>query len=83
MDGSMRLALAMFGTETSTFNPELTTLEDFLAFKVLRGDEIAAELEGVFTVGGYLQVVATRPDIETIPIVTARSTAGGRMTLEA
>jgi microcystin degradation protein MlrC len=83
MDGSMRLAIAGFGTETSTFNPELTTLDDFLAFKVLRGDEITTELQGVATVGGYLQAVASRPDIETIPIVTARSTAGGRMTLEA
>ncbi len=72
----------MFSTETSTFNPELTTLDDFLAFNVYRGEQILTGMQGVATVGGYLQAVASRPDIETIPIVSGRTTAGGRMTLE-
>ncbi len=53
----MRLALAQFGQETDTFNPEPTTLEDFRAFGLYLGDEVVDRMRGVSTIGGYLDVV--------------------------
>ena len=79
----VRLALAQFGQETDTFNPEPTTLGDFRAFGLYLGDEVVARMRGVSTIGGYLDVVASWPDVETVPIIRGNTTAGGRITREA
>ena len=79
----MRVALAQFRQETDTFNPEPTTLADFEAFGIYHGDELVERMRGMSTIGGYLEVVAARPDIETVPIIRGDTTAGGRITREA
>ena len=61
----MRLALAQFGQETTdTFNPAPTTLDDFRAFGLYVGDDLVDKMRGVSTIGGYLDVVASWPDVE-------------------
>lgn len=79
----MRLALAQFRQETNTFNPAPTTLEDFRAFGLHRSDGVVDRMWGVSTIGGYLDVVASRSDVETVPIIRGNTTAGGRITREA
>ena len=79
----MRLALVQVRQETGTFNPETTSLDDFRAFGIYHGDDVVTMMRGMSTVGGYLEVVEARTDIETVAIVRGDSGAGGRITTEA
>ena len=80
----MRLALIDIGQETNDFNPVPTTLRDYEAFGIFEGSEIVAKLRGLGQVGGYLEAVEqSGRAIETVPIVRAWATAGGRITDEA
>jgi microcystin degradation protein MlrC len=80
----MRLALIHIGQETNDFNPVPTSLRDFEAFGIYEGAEIALKCQGIGQVGGYLAVIAESPhEIESIPIIRAWSSAGGRISREA
>jgi len=80
----MRLALIDIGQETNDFNPVATTLRDYEAFGIFEGGEIVAKLRGLGQVGGYLEAVErSARAIETVPIIRAWATAGGRITDEA
>jgi len=80
----MRLALIDIGQETNDFNPVPTTLRDYEAFGIFAGSEIFAKLRGMGQVGGYLEAVEqSGRAIETVPIIRAWATAGGRITDEA
>src|SRR5262245_28615366 len=80
----MRLALIDIGQETNDFNPVPTSLRDYEAFGIFEGSEIVAKLRGLGQVGGYLEAVErSGRAIETVPIIRAWATAGGRITDEA
>ena len=80
----MRIGLIHISQETNDFNPIPTTLEDFRAFGIYEGEAILRELRHVGQVGGYLETVANSPlPIETIPILSTWSCAGGRIAQEA
>ncbi len=80
----MRLALIDIGQETNDFNPVPTTLRDYEAFGIFEGAEILSRLRGMGQVGGYLDAVErSGRAIETVPIIRAWATAGGRITAEA
>src|SRR5882672_8387771 len=80
----MRLALIDIGQETNDFNPVPTSLRDYEPFGIFEGDEILAKLRGMGQVGGYLEAVEqSGRAIETVPILRAWATAGGRITQEA
>jgi microcystin degradation protein MlrC len=80
----MRLALIDIGQETNDFNPVPTTLRDYEAFGIFEGSEIFAKLRGMGQVGGYLAAVEqSGRAIESVPIIRAWATAGGRITDEA
>lgn len=79
----MRLALIHVTQETNDFNPVPTTLRDFEAFGIFEGAEIVRTLRGVGQVGGHLDAAASRPDIETVPVIRGWSSAGGRITRHA
>src|SRR5687767_552078 len=80
----MRFALIHVSQETDTFNPLLTTLDDFAAFGLDRGNEMVEKHRGTGTIGGYLAAVeASGREIETVPIGHGLAVAGGRITTEA
>ena len=76
----MRIALIHIGQETNDFNPVPTTLRDFESFGIFEGAEILDKLRGLGQVGGHLRAVEESGlDVETVPIVRAWATAGGRV----
>jgi microcystin degradation protein MlrC len=80
----MRLALIQMSQETDTFNPMLTTLEDFAAFGLERGGDVLERHRGPGTIGGFIGAVeASSRSIEMVPIGHGLAVAGGRITLEA
>ncbi len=80
----MRIALVQMSHESNSFNPVLTTLEDFAAYGLYEGSETLERLRGTGTVGGYLATVeASGLDIETVPITRGLAVAGGRITSDA
>jgi microcystin degradation protein MlrC len=80
----MRLALIHIGQETNDFNPVPTTLRDYEAFGIFEGPRMIEELRGIGQVGGHLAAVdESGLAIETVPIIRAWATAGGRITQDA
>lgn len=80
----MRVGLIHVSQETNSFNPVPTTLADFRAFGIFEGAEILQKQRGVGQVGGYLEVVERAPvPVETVPILSTWSCAGGPITAEA
>lgn len=80
----MRLALIHIGQETNDFNPVPTTLRDYEAFGIFEGARVIEELRGIGQVGGHLAAIEDSGlPIETVPIIRAWATAGGRITRHA
>jgi len=76
----MRIALIHIGQETNDFNPVPTTLRDFESFGIFEGEEILQRFKGLGQVGGHLKAVEDSGlQVETVPIVRAWATAGGRV----
>ncbi|MBU3737350.1 MAG: M81 family metallopeptidase [Rhodoferax sp.] len=76
----MRLALIHIGQETNDFNPVPTTLRDYESFGVVEGPEILTAFRGMGQVGGHLKAAEDAgPGIETVPVIRAWATAGGRI----
>jgi microcystin degradation protein MlrC len=77
----MRLALIHIGQETNDFNPVPTTLRDFESFGIFEGQEILQQLRGLGQVGGHLKAIEDSGlAVETVPLIRAWATAGGRVT---
>ena len=80
----MRLAVIHIGQETNDFNPVPTTLRDYESFGIYEGPEIFEKLGAVGQIGGYLAAVEESGlQIQSVPIIRAWATAGGRITTEA
>ena len=76
---TMRIGVAMASHESGTFNPALTTIDDFAALGIHKGATDIAELASVASVAGYLSVASARPDVESVPLYAAHSVPGGRI----
>ncbi len=71
----MKIAIAKFGQETSSFSPTRTTLETFKQYGLYEGEEILARSRGVGPIGGFLEVAAEQR-VEWTPVPLIRGWAG-------
>jgi microcystin degradation protein MlrC len=79
----MRLALIHIGQETNDFNPVPTTLRDYQSFGLAEGEEILRRFGAKGQIGGHLEAIArSGASVETVPIIRAWATAGGRIDRE-
>ena len=53
----MKIAIASYGQETSSFSPALTTLETFRQYGLYEGQDILTHCRGIASVGGFLQAI--------------------------
>lgn len=58
----MRIAVGQLWQETNTFNPLVTTREEFEQFGVCRGDEFIARMESTNEPGGFIQTLRAWPE---------------------
>ncbi len=71
----MRIAIAKFGQETSTFSPVPTTLDTFREFGIYHGDEMLEESKRVGSIQGFLDA-GTESGIDWTPVPLFRAWAG-------
>ncbi|HEV2438635.1 MAG TPA: M81 family metallopeptidase [bacterium] len=69
-----RILIAECMQEISSFNPLPGEYENFT---VRRGEEVLAQRGGNTAVGGALGVFAARPDVEVVPVYSARAGSAG------
>ncbi len=70
----MKILLAAFKQETSSFNPARTPYD---MFNVLFGDELLSLRGSNTEIAGALDIFDGRGDIDTVPIYSATSVSGG------
>lgn len=77
-----RILIAECKQEVSTFNPDLSSYEDFI---VRRGDDLLAYHRQVrYEVGGAMEVFAQGPDVQLVPTYSALLiTCGGTLAAES
>ena len=63
----MRIAIAKFGQETSSFSPVATTLDTFRLYGLYDGPEMLEKYSGVGAVGGFLDA-AVEAGVEWTPV---------------
>jgi len=71
----MRIAIAKFGQETSSFSPTLTTVDTFKQYGLYEGEEILTKSRGVGPIGGFLEVAAEQ-EVDWTPVPLIRGWAG-------
>lgn len=80
----MRIGLIQVMQETCSFNPTLTTLDDFEAFGLHTGEAVLGRSDEAGPVAGYLDGVArSGVEVHTVPIVRGTSQSGGRLETRA
>jgi len=80
----MRIAIAKFGQETSSFSPVATTVDTFRLYGLYEGQEMLDKAQGVGAVGGFLDVAKTAGiDWTPVPLFGAWAGASGIITAEA
>ena len=80
----MRIAIASFGQETSSFSPLPATLDHFREFGIHEGDDVLEKFRGTGAIGAFLaEVEEEGRDYTLLPIVRGWGGAGGTMTAEA
>ena len=80
-----RIAIAEISQETNSFSPVPTTLADFEAEGIWRGDEIIDRSLGAKTaIGGFLAAVHDlgRGEVEVVPLLRASAVPGGAVKRE-
>ena len=79
----MRIAIALYGQETSSFSPVPTTLETFQLYGLYEGDEILQKCREVGPIGGFLAAAQeTVLDWTPLPIIRGWAGAHGLITAE-
>lgn len=71
----MKIAMAKYGQETSSFSPVPTTLDTFKLYGLYEGDEILAKCQGVGPIGGFL-TAAEEAGVELVPFPIIHGWAG-------
>lgn len=76
----MRLGVIHVSQETDTFQPQPTTLDDFIAFGLYEGAELVDPRHVDSRVRGFLTAVGVDAgDIEVVPVIRALAGAYGRV----
>jgi microcystin degradation protein MlrC len=76
----VRVAIAELKQESNTFVPRPTTLADFAAWHLWRGDDVIAGLEGTNTeIAGFLDVLREADGVP-VPLLATFAMSGGRVT---
>ncbi len=83
MSDKMRIAVASYGQETSSFSPVPTTLETFELYGLFEGEEILEKCRDIGSVGGFLQTMDAHLDWTPLPIVHGWAGASGPLTADA
>lgn len=78
----MRIAIASYGQETSSFSPVATTLETFELYGLFEGDEILRKCREVSSIGGFMQTMDVSLDWTPLPIIHGWAGASGALTAE-
>ena len=79
----MRVAIAKFGQETSTFSPVPTTLDTFREFGIYHGDEMLEASKRVGSIQGFLDAAeASGLDWTPLPLFRAWAGASGIITAD-
>ena len=78
----MRIAIASYGQETSSFSPALTTLNTFRQYGLHEGQDVLTHCRGVASVGGFLETIDDAMDWEPVPIIHGWAGANGPLTPE-
>ena len=77
----MRIAIAKFGQETSSFSPVKTTLDTFNIYGLYEGEEAITQAKGVGGLGGFLDVAESSGLAWTqVPLFSAWAGASGIIT---
>ena len=77
----MRVAIASYGQETSSFSPLPTTLETFALYGLYQGEEILTKCRQVGAIGGFLAATeAAAVDWTPLPIIHGWAGAHGPLT---
>ncbi len=71
----MRIAIAKFGQETSTFSPVATTVDTFREFGIYEGEEMLEESKRVGSIAGFLKA-GDESSITWTPVPLFRAWAG-------
>lgn len=79
----MRIAIAKYGQETSTFSPVPTTLDTFREFGIYEGDDIISDANRVGSIAGFLDA-ADESGMEwtALPLFRAWAGASGIITAD-
>lgn len=79
----MRIAIAKFGQETSSFSPVVTTLDTFRLYGLYEGDQVVEKARGVGALGGFLDAAADAAlEWTPVPLFSAWAGASGIITAE-
>ena len=79
--GGMRIAIASYGQETSSFSPIYTTLETFELYGLYEGDEILQRCREVGAIGGFINALEQASlDWTPLPLIHGRAGANGPLT---
>ncbi len=77
----MRVAIAKFGQETSSFSPVATTVDTFRLYGLYEGQEMLTKAKGVGAIGGFLDTAETeRIEWTPVPLFGAWAGASGVIT---
>jgi len=79
----VRIAIGQLWQETNTFNPQVTTRDDFEKFGICRGDELVRQMADVNELGGFIQSLRkwpARPEI--VGLVRLPAWPSGRATTD-
>jgi microcystin degradation protein MlrC len=78
----MRIAIASYGQETSSFSPVPTTLDTFRLYGLFEGEKILTACRGVGSIGGFLETMDAAVDWTPAPIVHGWAGASGALTAD-
>lgn len=79
----MRIAVAKFGQETSSFSPVPTTLDTFRLYGLYEGQDVITKSKGVGALGGFLQAAEEAGvDWTPLPLFGGWAGASGKITDE-
>jgi microcystin degradation protein MlrC len=78
----MRIAIASYGQETSSFSPVPTTLETYELYGLFEGEQILEKCREVGAIGGFMQTFDAELDWGPVPIIHGWAGASGPLTAE-
>jgi microcystin degradation protein MlrC len=80
----VRIAVAMYGQETSSFSPVPTTLDTFRLYGLFEGDDILTHCRDVGAMGGFLETMdaALGSSWTPVPLVHGWAGASGALTAD-